>query len=207
MFQLLERTIHQPLFSTDSTLFLRYYELIRLAILLLYWLILYSLYILFSRDSIVSLKFQYHIITYSPHPQTPEKFIYSHHNDYINSACCLLHNISLFILSAISGLDSFTFSHYGSYAPLSTLTPNVTTLEPRLGTSCWLGSTRQVLLLYDISLNPLKKNIGTQKRCLLLLIFQSYEILLAHRALAKFYLTYKAKRKPTPELVMSGLLW
>lgn len=55
---------------------------------------------------------------------------------------------------AISGLISFTLSHYGSYAPLSTLTLGITTTEPRLGTGCWLNFTRQVLLLYDIGLNP-----------------------------------------------------
>ena len=44
-------------------------------------------------------------------------------------------------------------THYGSHVPLSTLTLNITTSEPRLGTGCWLDFTRQALLLYDISLN------------------------------------------------------
>ena len=58
-----------------------------------------------------------------------------------------------FIL-AISGLISFTLSHCGSYAPLSTLALGITTSEPRLGTGCWLDFTRQAFMLYDISLNP-----------------------------------------------------
>ena len=39
-------------------------------------------------------------------------------------------------------LNSFTLSHYGSPALLSTLTLDITTSEPRLDTGCWLDFTR-----------------------------------------------------------------
>lgn len=108
-------------------------------------------------------------------------------------------------ISAISGLISFTLSHCGSYAPLSTLTLGITTSELRLGTGCWLDFTRQAFLLYDISLNPSGSiaRHGYLLPCLAHL--PDYEILLAHRALAKFYLTYKAKRKPKKEELWTGL--
>ena len=108
-------------------------------------------------------------------------------------------------ISAISGLISFTLSHCGSYAPLSTLTLGITTSELRLGTGCWLDFTRQAFLLYDISLNPSGSiaRHGYLLPCLAHL--PDYEILLAHRALAKFYLTYRAERLPRYLMSLGGL--
>ena len=69
---------------------------------------------------------------------------------------------------------------YGSSVLLSTLTPNITALEPRLDTGCWLDITRLELpQLYDISLNPPKKIAH--------FIFKVCYFLLAYYYLAEFW--------------------
>ena len=144
---------------------------------------------------------------------TPEKFIHSHLIDCINIVCYLHQNINLFIITGISELFGFTLAHYGSSVLLSTLTPDITASEPRLGTDCWLDFTRQFTLLYDIGLNPSDTVQDmiisvTDLSCLdmfvqKVLLYLIMKLLVPSRH-SQFYLTYKATRAELTLLLLPG---
>lgn len=130
----------------------------------------------------------------SPNFATPKEFINSHHYDLINVVYYPHQGINLFNILAISKLYSFTLSHFGSNVPLPTLTPDITTSEPRLGTGCWLGFTRwDSHPLYDISLNPPKQ---TKDNTFVLSLCYVLVMKICSLSLANFYLTYSEMREP-----------
>ena len=135
MFPLLSLTACWPLRSTHFHGFLHYYEPVRLlACFLLPSSLLCAQGRIPSSEHVRSPGYT-HCTLHARHALRPRRNLRILAFRLRIAACCVLNRIG-FRSIYITRLNHFTLSHCGSHAPLSTLNPDLTALDPRLGTHC-----------------------------------------------------------------------